>query len=276
MMQSQWSGLAARTFDPTPLAVPGGEAANLVANGAPPVATGLMRAPVLRTGDGISPSWWQQPPTDPGWQSGFGGATFPGANGAILGFVQGLIGMIQQLLSSLFAGNGSSEGSGGIDNDRRQRFQEVDVSSTGDPHLALTGTQRTPDGQQTVNQHYDSMSSHDDLVDTRDVAGGYRVSTTATQPGVNGVTYNQSASVHADGDQETITMNKDGSFAISDHGAAVALTKGQSVGLSGGEVVTENQDGSLTVNASNLRGGSISTTLHATGNGVDVTTRSSG
>jgi hypothetical protein len=272
MMQSQWSGLAARTFDPTPLAVPaGGDAAAVAANGATPLARGIISAPVLGTGDGISRPWWQQPTNDPSWQNAFGGGTFPGANGAILGFVQGLVGMIQQLLSSLFSGNGSAEGSPGVDNDR-QRYQDVDVSSTGDPHLAVTGTLRTRDGQQSVDQHYDSMSSHDDLVDTHDVAGGYRVSTTVTQPAVNGVTYNQSASVHADYGQETIAMNKDGSFAISDHGAAVALTKGQSVGLSGGEIVTENQDGSLTVNAANARGGSISTTLHATGNGVDVTT----
>jgi hypothetical protein len=272
MMQSQWSGLAARTFDPTPLAVPGVDTATLTLNGAPRVATGIVAAPVLGTGDGISRPWWQQPANDPSWQNPFGGGSLPGANGAILGFVQGLIGMIQQLLSSLFSGNGSTEGSPGVDNDRQQRFQDVDISSTGDPHLAMTGTRRTPEGQQAVDQHYDSMSSHDDLLDTRDIAGGYRVSTTVTQPGGNGVTYNQSASVHADYGQETITLNKDGSFAISDHGAAVALTKGQSVGLSGGEIVTENQDGSLTVNDANARGGSISTTLHATGNGVDVTT----
>jgi hypothetical protein len=270
MMQSQWSGLAARTFDPTPLA--GADAATLTPNGTPSLARGIMPMPVLGTGDGISRPWWQQQPNDPTWQNPFGGGSLPGANGAILGFVQGLIGMIQQLLSSLFSGNGSAQGSPGIDNDRQQRFQDVDVSSTGDPHLAITGTRGTPDGQQSVDQHYDSMSSHDDLVDTRDVAGGYRVSTTVTQPAANGVTYNQSASVHADYGQETIAMNKDGSFAISDHGAAVAITKGQSVGLSGGEIVTENQDGSLTVNAANARGGSISTTLHATGSGVDVTT----
>jgi hypothetical protein len=93
-----------------------------------------------------------------------------------------------------------------------------------------------------------------------------------TQPGANGVTYNQSASVHTDYDSDQITMNKDGSFSITDHGGTVGLIKGQTVMLSGSETVTENQDGSLTVNAANERGGSISTTLRATGNGVDVTT----
>jgi hypothetical protein len=271
MMQSQWSGLAARTFDPTPLALAGpDDLAAMAPNRITGLATGI--APQRSgLGDGITRPWWGQPSTDAGWQSGLNG-TLPGANGAILGLVQSLIGAIQQLLSSLFTGNGSSGGPYGAGDDGAQRFQDVDISSTGDPHIAETGTRQTRDGQRTVDQRYDSMSSHPDLVDSHDIAGGYRVSTTVTQPAANGVTYNQSATVDADYGQDAITMNKDGSFAISDRGVAVALVKGQSVGLSGGEVVTENQDGSLTVNDGNTRGGSISTTLRATGSGVDVTT----
>lgn len=270
MMQSQWSGLT-RTFDPTPLAVPKADGfATLPSNritglpmGIGPQQTGA--------GDGITRPWWGQSATDPSPQSSLS-ANLPGANGAILGLVQSLLGAIQQLLSSLFAGNGSSAGSYGTGDDHQQRFADVDISSTGDPHIAETGTRRTHDGQSTVDQHYDSMSSHADLVDSHDIAGGYRVSTTVTQPAANGVTFNQSATVRANFGQDAITMNKDGSFAISDHGVAVALIQGQSVGLSGGEVVTENQDGSLTVNDGNTGGGSIGTTLRATGSGVDVTT----
>jgi hypothetical protein len=44
------------------------------------------------------------------------------------------------------------------------------------------------------------------------------------------------------------------------------------VTLAGGETVGENQDGSLTVRATNAAGGSIATTLRANGSGVDVTT----
>lgn len=271
MMQSQWSGPAGRTFDPTPFTVAGtDDTLGTRTNGAAALGTRIL-APRMGIGDGISRPWWGQPPNDPFSQSGFG-SSLSGANGSILGLIQSLIGTIQQLLSSLLTGNGTSDWTPWSGNEPSQRFQNVDIGSTGDPHISETGTLRTRNGQQTVDQHYDSMSSHDDLVETRDVAGGYRVSTTVTQPGANGVTYNQSATVHADFGQDTITMNKDGSFAISDHGAAVALTKGQSVGLSGGEVVTENQDGSLTVNAANARGGSISTTLRSTGSGVDVTT----
>ena len=42
--------------------------------------------------------------------------------------------------------------------------------------------------------------------------------------------------------------------------------------LSGGETVSENQDGSLVVSARSATGGTIATTLRATGAGVDVTT----
>ena len=116
------------------------------------------------------------------------------------------------------------------------------------------------------------MTPHDDLVHSTDVAGGYRVSTTVTQPGANGVTANQSATVHANYGWDQVTMNRDGSFAIVDDGEPVQLAAGSSRQLSGGEMVTRNQDGSLTVSAANDRGGTIATTLRATGGGVDVTT----
>ncbi len=67
-------------------------------------------------------------------------------------------------------------------------------------------------------------------------------------------------------------MNRDGSFAITDDGEPVQLAAGSSRQLSGGETVTRNQDGSLSVSAANANGGTIATTLRATGGGVDVST----
>ena len=127
----------------------------------------------------------------------------------------------------------------------QQRFQNVDVSSTGDPHIAETGTQEGRGGSHAVDVRWDSMTSHDDLVHSNQIDGGYRVSTAVTPPGANGITSNQSATVHTNFDQDSVTMNRDGSFAIFDDGQQVQLGKGESADLSGGETVTANQDGSL-------------------------------
>jgi hypothetical protein len=121
-----------------------------------------------------------------------------------------------------------------------------------------------------VNAHWDSMTSHGDLVHSDQIAGGYRVSTAVTAPGAGGVTYNQSATVHTNYGQDSVTMNHDGTFAIDNDGQAVTLAKGQSTTLSGGATVSANQDGSLTVSATNAQGGSISTTMRCSGQGVDV------
>ena len=151
-----------------------------------------------------------------------------------------------------------------------QRFQDVDVSSTGDPHLAAVGTREGGSG--TVDAHWDSMASQNDLVHSTQIDGGYRVSTAVTQPDANGVTSNQSATVRTNFEQDAVTMNRDGSFGIYDNGAEVRLGKGESAVLSGGETVSENQDGSLIVSARSATGGTIATTMRATGAGVDVTT----
>jgi hypothetical protein len=116
------------------------------------------------------------------------------------------------------------------------------------------------------------MTSHDDLLSSREITGGYRVSTAVTQPAANGVTWNESATVRTNFDQDSVTMRRDGTFSIIDGDQFVDLNKGESATLSGGETVTENADGSLVVAAANQRGGTMSTTLRATGNGVDVTT----
>jgi hypothetical protein len=153
---------------------------------------------------------------------------------------------------------------------QQQSFADVDVSSSGDPHLAEVGTSEGPGGNQAVNEHWDSMTSHGDLVHSDQINGGYRVSTAVTAPGAGGVTYNQSATVHTNYGQDSVTMNRDGSFSIDNAGQAVTLAKGQSTTLSGGATVSANQDGSLTVSATNAQGGSIATTMRCSGQGVDV------
>jgi hypothetical protein len=266
MIQPQWPGFA-RTIDPqpfssttTPFAGIGNGEQGLTAFGTTP-------------SDGLARPWWTCGTGAIGNNSGgngaggllgglWGGARSDGSLGAMIG---NIIAQLQRLVSGLA---GETAAQGGV----QQQFSNLDVSSTGDPHLAAVGTRTGPGGGTALNEHYDSMTPHDDLVHTTGIDGGYRVSTTVTQPGANGVTANQSATVHANYGWDQVTMNRDGSFAISDDGEPVQLAAGSSVQLSGGETVARNQDGSLTVSAANAYGGTIATTLRANGGGVDVTT----
>jgi hypothetical protein len=237
--------------------------------------------------DGVGANWWEQNPSG-GGGSGIGS----GSQSSLVGMLQSLIGLLGQLVGSMFGGSGSLLGGNGATSSATgyglgpgfgtgtapnygqfsgQAFSDVTLTSTGDPHLGETGTRTSPGGPQAVNDHFDSMTSHGDLIDARSLAGGYRVSTTVTPPNANGVTSNQSATVHANCGRDAVTMNRDGSYSVTSNGQAVALAPGQSLALGGGENVTLNADGSLVVTAANGNGGSISTTLRATGSGVDVT-----
>lgn len=256
MMPSQWPD-AGRIIDPSaldawggPFARPGAKAAASPA--APP--------------DGLSRPWWTAGNGATG--GGFGGFGGFGAGDGSGGSLFALIGNIVSQLQRLVGGY-LNDGLG--DGGPQQRFTNLDVSSTGDPHLAAVGT-RSGNCEPAVNDHFDSMTAHDDLVHSSDVESGYRVSTTVTQPDANGITWNRSATVHAGGDWDRVTMNRDGSSAITSGGDPVQLDAGHSLQLSGGETVTRNKDGSLTVDATGVDGGTIATTLRASGNGVDVTT----
>ena len=250
-MQTHWPS----NFDPTPAAqMP-----------FPPNGLGYGNGGIMLTnprGDVIESPWWQQP----------GSNNQPGY-GAQSGIANGIIGTIMSLLQQLTAMLGNMLGQQQLPGQLQpgsQHAVDATFSSTGDPHLAETGT--TTGG--AVDNHFDSMVSHNDLVDSNDIPGGYRVSTTVGAPNANGVTTNASATVTTNFGQDSVTMRKDGTFSITDHGQPVALAPGQSVTLSGGESVTENGDGSLVVAASNGRGGTISTTLRAAGGSeVDVTTQ---
>jgi hypothetical protein len=264
MIQPQWPGFA-RTIDPQPFARTTTPFADISS------AEGeLARTFGTTRSDGLARPWWTCGTGAIGNGNGngnpfgnlWGGV---GTGGSLASMITGIIAQLQQLVSGFM---GESAAQGGA----QQQFSNLDVSSTGDPHIAAVGTRTGPGGGAALNEHYDSMTAHDDLVHSTDVAGGYRVSTTVTQPGTNGVTANQSATVHANYGWDQVTMNRDGSFAIADDGESVQLAAGSSRQLSGGETVTRNQDGSLTVTAANDRGGTIATTLRAIGGGVDVTT----
>jgi hypothetical protein len=258
MIQPQWPGL-------------GPILSSLTLGRSPAGGGGIAGSLPTAASDGVSPSWWRST----GLPTGNPGSTDPSATMWTL--LQSIVGLLGQLVGAFTNGlaaasgttpPGTQPGTGGP----QQRFADVDISSTGDPHLAETGTRRTADGSQAVDEHFDSMTSHDDLVSSRAIAGGYRVSTAVTQPAANGVTWNESATVRTNFDQDSVTMRRDGTFSIIDGDQFVDLGKGETATLSGGETVTENADGSLVVAAAGQHGGTMTTTLRATGNGVDVTT----
>jgi len=274
MMQTQWPGLATG-FDLSTFETSLGD------NGSVGTAGGFARA---QPPDAIARPWWASGTATGNANANganplgdlFGSST--AANGSLAGIITGLVSLLQQLVGSFLNQtqtqppgqnpaqqpnqNCTQAGSG-------QQFQNVDVSSTGDPHLAAVGTR---DSGAAVDAHWDSMTSQNDLVHSTQIDGGYRVSTAVTQPDANGVTSNQSATVRTNFGQDAVTMNRDGSFGVYDNGAEVQLGKGESAVLSGGETVSENQDGSLIVSARSATGGTIATTLRATGAGVDVST----
>ena len=273
MMQPQWPGLGP-SYELSSLdGADGAYGENALYLGGGP--------PRPQQPDGIERPWWTC--GTPGYgTSGAGGSSFgtlcgaSNATGAgLLGMFAGLLGTLQQLVSALLGqlqNGGQPQHQSPLPTGPQRRFQNVDISSTGDPHLAEVGTTAGRTGTHAVDAHWDSMTSHEDLVHSNQIEGGYRVSTTVTAPDTNGVTSNKSATVHASWDQDAITLNRDGSYAIFDDGRQVQLGKGESATLSGGERVTVNQDGSLNVDADDGRGGTIATTLRSTGGGVDVTT----
>jgi hypothetical protein len=171
---------------------------------------------------------------------------------SLMDMVSQLMGMVAQLLSMF--------GLGGVGNGE-QYFQNANGSSTGDPHLNFNGS------------HVDSMTSHSDLLDSDSFGGGYQISTAVTQPGANGVTYNQQASVSTDFGQTQVTLDNSGNATIAENGMTFSLVDGQSVQLGNGETATRSSNGSVVIQDTNGTGGSITTTLSENGQGVDVNTQ---
>lgn len=206
-----------------------------------------------------------------GGDAGYQSAGANGGQSQFMGIISALFGSI----SSLFSQLGSMMGFGGRvspespPSDRGdQRFGHATASSVGDPHESFNGTSS---GGKVVDDHWDSMTSHDNLLSSNSFDGGYRIANTVTHPGADGVTTNDRVSVTTNGANTNVTMNKDGSYDVSAFGHHIDLDVGKTTHINDGETVTKNADGSLTIDDTNGRGGTIETKLHGTGGGVDVT-----
>jgi hypothetical protein len=168
-------------------------------------------------------------------------------------------------------------GGGGTGAAGTATFSNATLSSTGDPHLALSGTLQQPNGTTSqLSDHYDNMSSQRDLLSTRDFGDGFRVSTTASAPSASGVTYNASATATMNGGRDSVTMGPGGAVSVVDGGSAASLGANQSLTLSGGEQVSENASGTVTITEQNANGESLVTTFASNGPGVDVSATASG
>jgi hypothetical protein len=144
-------------------------------------------------------------------------------------------------------------------------FSSATASSSGDPHDSFLGT--TGSGQTIDGGRWNNMDSHAFLLRSQSFDGGFHIATDATQPGPNGITRNSSATIDSDFGKHVVTMNRDGSYSISDDGQQVQLAAGQTRDLGDGESVTLNANNSLTVTEQNAQGGEITTTLTAAGKG---------
>ena len=189
------------------------------------------------------------------------------------GIFQSLVDDLNSAVQSLSAWLGRLVNEENAEGAPSQNVRRATFSSVGDPHLAETGQLHDSGaGMREIDNHFDSMRAHENLISSQDFDGGYRVSTTVTPPDASGVTMNQSATVHTNAARNTVTLNGNGTFAVSEDGSSVDLQPGASVTLAGGEVVTRGTDGALSIAQTNAGGGSISTTLRGNGGGVDVLT----
>jgi hypothetical protein len=206
--------------------------------------------------DAVRPNWWNALGA-PATSSGAG-------NG-------GLIGMLQNIITAF--GNALQSGAqaalgGGSAVPANTLFSSATLGSVGDPHLSLTGT--TSASATPVDAHFDSMTSHADLFSTPSF-GGFSVATTASTPNANGITTNASATAVLDHGADAITMNADGSLAVTSGGQAIDVADGTSATLAGGATISRADNGAVTIADANPWGRSLSTTFTANGSGVDVT-----
>jgi len=195
---------------------------------------------------------------------------------SILQNLNNAISQLTAYLSNQTSTNGTSTGStagAGYTNSPTQTqqpenyFTSATGSSTGDPHDAFHGT--TGNGA-SVNDKWDSMQGHGDLLDSNSFWGGYQVSTTTTAPNAQGITYNSSATVATNDGNTSVTMNQGGAYTVTENGQNVTLVQGQATQIGHGESVTLDADNSLTITDTNPQGGTVTTTLSNNGHGVDV------
>ncbi len=170
--------------------------------------------------------------------------------GPLASLMQQLMQMLQSMLG--YQGGGCSPYGG------EQFFPNAQGASVGDPHLSFNGN------------HWNSMVSQPNLLNSDSIPGGFQISTQVTSPNAQGITHNQSASISLNNGQTTISMTNAGQASIQSFGQTIALAPGQSTQLGNGATVTCNQNGSLSVAVQNGCGGEITTSLSPRGQGVDV------
>jgi hypothetical protein len=219
-----------------------------------------------RTGDCIRRTGPQFPQVPVDIPPGSGNSSF---NSGLMSIISQLMSVVQQLMSMIGLGGSAFGNTQGPE----QLFQNANAASTGDPHLSFSGTNGSGATQQS---HFDSMVGHSDLLDSDSFTGGYQISTNVTQPGANGVDYNQQATVSTNFGQTQVSLDNAGNATILQNGQAASLAPGQSAALGNAETVTRNADGSVVIADDNGMGGTISTTLRGNGQGVDVTSQASG
>jgi hypothetical protein len=214
----------------------------------------LSTMPGQPRNDAISrllPPWFGggngQGPVPP--QGGLGGVLGLLSGTSLLGSIGGLLEQLGAMLAQLF-GYGSAQ--------PQQYFPNAQASSVGDPHLSFNG------------MHWDSMSSHPDLLRSDSIPGGFQLSTEVTQPGANGVTLNRQATIATNFGATAVSLDTAGNATILENGNRTSLTAGQTIDLGNGQTASRLPDGTLNVVCSNGQGGKIATTLRVNGAGVDV------
>lgn len=232
-------------------------------------AIGTSGAAMLRSPDSIR----RLTPQSANYGQNF---SLPGIGGGTNTIIQQLLNIIQQLLSALGLGGLGGLGGGGNSWNGPQGpetyFQDASGASVGDPHLSFNGTSGTGGNQ---SSHFDSMTGHSDLLDSDSFAGGYQISTGVTQPGANGVTYNQQATITTNFGGTQVSLDNNGNATLTQNGQMLSLADGQSYDLGNGETVARNANGSVVVTDNNGMGGTITTTLSRNGQGVDVNAQAS-
>lgn len=213
----------------------------------------IARSPfVARPDDGVQPRWWNATP--------YSGAPDPGG---LLGSLQRIVGAFSNALQGwaqrfLARFNGTP-------------FSDARFASVGDPHLSLQGSAIGSDGKATpVDLHFDSMTSHADLLSTS-AFGGLRVATTVGAPGPNGVTSNARATAVMNDGNDSVAFDADGALAVTSGGQALEVAAGTSVTLAGGAKLARTSDGAVTIAEADAWGGALTTTFRAVDGRVDVT-----
>src|SRR5579863_947537 len=176
----------------------------------------------------------------------------PAPSSMPFGPLGGILQYLSSLISQLLGNFGNTNASG------QPFFQNASGGSCGDPHLSFNGST------------WNNMSPQPDLLDSNSICGGYRVSTQTTPPDANGVTYNQSATVHTNFGQSAVTLDNAGNATVWHDGFSCALSDGESMNVGNGTTATRNADGSVTVSSAAQNGGSLTTTMTQNGPGVDV------